>query len=135
MDGVSGAYKRMTQWVSFLVALSVAVLLNANAFKVTEVLWKQPILTKAIEVKANGSAAAALQDLDTIGMPIGWGKAPNAGQTTANLSISGVFGWLITAVASLMGAPFWYDTLQTFVRIKGAGPSPAEKKSGAGAAA
>jgi hypothetical protein len=46
-----------------------------------------------------------------------------------------VLGWLITAIATIFGAPFWYDMLQTFVRIKGAGPSPQEKKIGSAAAA
>jgi hypothetical protein len=36
-------------------------------------------------------------------------------------------GWLVTAFATLFGAPFWFDTLQGFVRLKGAGPSPQEK--------
>jgi hypothetical protein len=44
-------------------------------------------------------------------------------------------GWFLTAVATLFGAPFWFDMLQQFVRLKGSGPSPAEKQSGAGAAA
>jgi hypothetical protein len=42
---------------------------------------------------------------------------------------------LITAFAALFGAPFWFDTLQLIIRLKGAGPSPQEKKSGAAAAA
>ena len=38
-----------------------------------------------------------------------------------------LLGWLITAVAALFGAPFWFDALQSIVRLKGAGPSPDEK--------
>jgi hypothetical protein len=30
-------------------------------------------------------------------------------------------GWLISAVATLFGAPFWFDALQKFVQIRGAG--------------
>jgi hypothetical protein len=30
-------------------------------------------------------------------------------------------GWVITAVATLFGAPFWFDTLQRFVQLRGAG--------------
>jgi hypothetical protein len=37
-------------------------------------------------------------------------------------------GWLITAIATLFGAPFWFDSLQTVIRLKGTGPSPEEKK-------
>ncbi len=44
-------------------------------------------------------------------------------------------GWVITALATLFGAPFWFDTLQGITRLKGAGPSPAEQASGRSAAA
>jgi hypothetical protein len=44
-------------------------------------------------------------------------------------------GWLITAVATLFGAPFWFDALERVVRLKGSGPSPAEKRAHMGAAA
>lgn len=46
-----------------------------------------------------------------------------------------VAGWLVTAFATLLGAPFWFDLLQTVIRIKGAGPSPREKVEDRGAAA
>jgi hypothetical protein len=38
-------------------------------------------------------------------------------------------GWLITAIATLFGAPFWYDSLQTVVRLKGTGPSSDDKRT------
>jgi hypothetical protein len=44
-------------------------------------------------------------------------------------------GWLITALSALFGAPFWFDLLQGFVRLKGSGPSPQEKKDGSAASA
>lgn len=44
-------------------------------------------------------------------------------------------GWLITALAALFGAPFWFDLLQIVIRLKGSGPSPAEKKNDTAAAA
>ena len=46
-----------------------------------------------------------------------------------------VLGWLITAVAALFGAPFWFDLLQRVIRLKAAGPSPKEKASDTAAAA
>jgi hypothetical protein len=45
-----------------------------------------------------------------------------------------VLGWIITALASLFGAPFWFDTLQQVIRLKGSGPSPAEKTNNTAAA-
>jgi hypothetical protein len=33
-------------------------------------------------------------------------------------------GWLLTAVAVSLGAPFWFDTLQRFMNIRGGGKKP-----------
>lgn len=35
-----------------------------------------------------------------------------------------ILGWLFTAAALTLGAPFWFDTLQKFVNIRGAGAKP-----------
>jgi hypothetical protein len=144
MDRVSGAYKRMTQLIGFIAALVFAIALNIDTIGVAKALWVQPMLTKSIDGTQFKSADEALAKLDGLQLPIGWsvsppapGSASQAGATGIldRIGLSTVIGWLITAVASLFGAPFWYDVLQSFVRIKGAGPSPAEKKTGAGAAA
>jgi len=45
-----------------------------------------------------------------------------------------ILGWIITALASLFGAPFWFDTLQQVIRLKGSGPSPDEKTNKTAAA-
>lgn len=34
-------------------------------------------------------------------------------------------GWLITALAGMLGGPFWFELLQKFVSLRGAGPKPA----------
>ena len=39
-------------------------------------------------------------------------------------------GWLLTALAGLMGAPFWFDTLKTLVNVRSAGPKPSSTTSG-----
>jgi hypothetical protein len=36
-----------------------------------------------------------------------------------------VGGWLLTAFALMLGAPFWFDTLRHFVNIRNVGPPPA----------
>jgi hypothetical protein len=36
-------------------------------------------------------------------------------------------GWLITALAIWLGAPFWFDTLNRVMSIRAAGKSPEEK--------
>jgi hypothetical protein len=36
-------------------------------------------------------------------------------------------GWLLTAAAASLGAPFWFDTLKRFVSIRSAGKAPEER--------
>jgi hypothetical protein len=38
-----------------------------------------------------------------------------------------LFGWLLTAIAASLGAPFWFDTLNRFMNIRAAGTAPNEK--------
>jgi hypothetical protein len=46
------------------------------------------------------------------------------------LSLAGLhlMGWLLTAIAVSMGAPFWFDTLKLFMSVRSSGKSPDEKK-------
>jgi hypothetical protein len=37
-----------------------------------------------------------------------------------------LLGWLITASAMSLGAPFWFDILKRFVSIRSAGKAPEE---------
>jgi hypothetical protein len=155
MDRVSGAYKRWAQLWSFLLALIMAATLNISTIDVAQSLWKQPVDTKAIAPIAAGKDQPKLTDvlkeLDTLkvdALPIGWPITVKNGDVKTDIATLWCFffgaspldwtriaGWLITAFATLFGAPFWFDALQTIIRLKGSGPSPQEKKDGSGAAA
>jgi hypothetical protein len=39
-------------------------------------------------------------------------------------------GWILTAIAVSLGAPFWFDTLNRFMNIRAAGRSPDENPKG-----
>lgn len=39
--------------------------------------------------------------------------------------VNAAIGWLITALAGMLGAPFWFQLLQRFVNLRGAGAKPA----------
>ncbi len=96
---------------------------------------------------AEAIAAQAVLDVLEANLPVGWPsghvlevrdeKDPTK---WSQIWSSGKFGmilagWFVTAMASLFGAPFWFDVLQTVVRLKGSGPSPKEKANGDAAAA
>lgn len=149
MDRVSGAYKRWAQLISFFVALFLIVIpLNISAVHVTERLWKQPVdMAKISQIKSEDIAKTNVQDfmksLGNLSPDIGWqGWNPFAKfwledlwtGATAFEAWTRIVGWLITALATLFGAPFWFDALQQIIRLKGSGPSPGEKKQNKAAA-
>jgi hypothetical protein len=118
MDRVAGAYKRQTQLVSFLIAIIVTVLLNIDAIAITEALWHQPLLIKALPTAPNGQTALdTLNQFKQLPLPYGWSK----GFLVTDHWVTSIAGWIITAGATLFGAPFWFDTLQKVVQLRGAG--------------
>jgi hypothetical protein len=133
MDRVSGVYKRRTQLVSFLIALGLALSCNIDAIKIGTALWQQPMIARTIAPQPKFEPAGALAQIGKLGVPIGWTSMRFADlQSTLGLEMG--LGWLITAIATLFGAAFWFDALEQFVRLKGSGPSPAEKITATGAA-
>ncbi|MGH9329933.1 MAG: hypothetical protein ACRD09_05775, partial [Vicinamibacterales bacterium] len=47
-----------------------------------------------------------------------------------SLAAPHLFGWILTVAAISLGAPFWFDTLNRFLNIRGAGKAPEEPKKG-----
>lgn len=68
---------------------------------------------------------------NTVG--IGWGVANSGEIRTAfrefdvlNI-LKVILGWIVTAIAISIGAPFWFDLLQKLVRVRSSGPKPKTK--------
>jgi hypothetical protein len=143
MDRVGGAYKRKTQLWGFLIALIMAALLNVSALNIGRALWRRPMVARTIAPQndlAHADAIRQLNALEALDVPIGWNirdlkNFSNGSLPGVAFGLDLIVGWLITAVATLFGAPFWFDALQQIIRLKGCGPSPAERKSNTGAAA
>lgn len=122
MDRVSGVYKRKTQLWSLGIALVLVILLNVDTIKIAQALWDQPTLVKALPPATTGETVQqALQQLQNLGLPFGWDQPAITYFMTGPNWLFVIFGWLITAVATLFGAPFWFDTLQRFVQLRGTG--------------
>lgn len=62
---------------------------------------------------------ATLQELP---IPIGWGKGNYP--TDCCGWIVKFFGWFITALALMLGSPFWFDLLNKVVNLRAAGKRP-----------
>jgi hypothetical protein len=41
-----------------------------------------------------------------------------------------IVGWILSAIAVSLGAPFWFDTLNRFMNIRSAGKAPDEGPKG-----
>ncbi|HVN89326.1 MAG TPA: hypothetical protein VMT61_05900 [Candidatus Binataceae bacterium] len=129
MDRVSGDYKRRTQAWSFGLAFLVAALFNISTVAVAKALWFQPMIARAISPETTFSADRAIQEIGKIGLPVGWTPASFAQLWPfGSGSMEMIAGWLVTALAALFGAPFWFDALGQVVRLRGTGPSPDEKR-------
>jgi hypothetical protein len=68
-------------------------------------------------------------------LPIGWldnGDICKPNQSCAKAYAVRILGWLLTALALSLGAPFWFDLLNRFVNIRGTVRREDEHKSKAG---
>jgi hypothetical protein len=136
MDRVSGWYKRSTHWIIFGIALFVAVAVNINAITVVDYLYRNGAVRATLVARAQNAAAdpALLnegydqinQELSSMSLPIGWrsgwgsprrGNEPGA-EGIWNNGIAPPLGWLLTALAATMGAPFWFDVLNKVMVIR-----------------
>jgi hypothetical protein len=143
MDRVSGVYKRRLQLLSFLVGLAIAVALNADSFTVAKALWtddavRSQVADVSYQViggsdtdepklgKLRGDLAKLRDDIRPL--PIGWSNSP--GRPDYNWTgdaqgwIGKVLGLLFTAFAIMLGAPFWFDLLSKFVKLRASGDRP-----------
>lgn len=86
--------------------------------------WASPFSQRLLRVfptlegVRNGTFTAQLFDLRIL--------APKL-SSAFGLWGSALTGWLVTALAASLGAPFWFDTLQRFINLRANGRSPEEK--------
>lgn len=147
MDRASGWFKRRTQRNLFFMGLLAALTLNINAVSIAQYLnvnKPQREHLMALATRVQGAGAEALSradeqkrfesDIYGIGMPVGWnsaarrwtlreiyppeGAGPATGLTLAMGALGLVFGYVMTALAVMLGAPFWFDILNRLMVIR-----------------
>lgn len=149
MERVNGFYKRRTQWILLFIGLFLAILCNANLFRITSTLWlaKDARDSVAALAKVYGCKdgqpcrmpdyVQARKDMeDKLNpLPLGYGRddigaywhgllsgkdkdghtVPFQEQAVKGLITLG--GWLLTAIAVSLGAPFWFDLLNNLLKL------------------
>lgn len=139
MDRVSGWYRRSTHWIVFAMALALAGALNVNSIGIAAYLYQNDIqrqhFIKQIDAatgqstwvpapaaKAGQPSASPLFN-DETQLPIGWRNFSMPPGDTGWFAYSMswlllVAGWLMTACAATLGAPFWFDVMNKVMIIR-----------------
>lgn len=148
MDRASGWYKRMIQKIIVLVGLIIAVSFNADTIAIFERLQSDPeslqqVLNLAenyLEENPDGAIVPTGptydQQLETVKglirneieeakspLGLGW-QGKNFLLLSPTEWLIKVLGWIVTALAISLGAPFWFDLLKKLVNIRGSGRKP-----------
>jgi hypothetical protein len=139
MDRVSGWYKRRTQTIIFAIGLVATVSLNINTITIAQYLAQDNARRNAVLAVAetmardpttqNADIQSRYANLAQLGLPIGWADSSPVPTWVMPVQCEGrcywwysivvpIFGWMITAFAITLGAPFWFDLLNKFMVIR-----------------
>ena len=87
-----------------------------------------PVTAEALKQALEGATASARSAAGVaseLPMPFGWsGTATNWRDLGPAGWLRKLAGFLLTAFAVSLGAPFWFDTLANLANLRGAGPKP-----------
>ncbi len=148
MDRASGWYKRNIQKILVAVGLAIAVIFNADTIAIYERLESDPEALQQILAMAEdylliqGDSLTTTenplmresldkinylinQEIDEASAPLGlgWGGVDVQSLSWQDWALK-VLGWIVTALAVSLGAPFWFDLLKKLVNIRGSGKKP-----------
>lgn len=147
MDRVSGWYRRQSQVILVFIAIAVVAFFNVDSITLFSQLRSTPLVIDASKITDNtqGYTYVTAQVLQNI--KFGW-FPDSAVCTPAPANEPGLIcrkldGWdlvayiafkllglAVSALAIMLGAPFWFDALGRFVSVRNTGGVP--KKSSAG---
>jgi hypothetical protein len=142
MERVSGWYKRKVQVLLVAIGLAIAVVLNVDTLLIAQRLWTDQTVRAGViaqvdkvteEPPADFNAAADnFGSIKALDIPLGWklGRDETGNYDPRDLPhdargwASKVIGILLTTIALSLGAPFWFDLLSRFARIRMSGTPP-----------
>jgi hypothetical protein len=148
MNQASGWYKRKTQWIILLIGFCIAVGFNVNSIEIVKRLSKDKSAREQLALVATSYAkshenvqpdSSATKSIDALVsyvdklyktdineasgiIGLGWNSF---GDFIDQLSFRNLLGWLITALAVSLGAPFWFDLLNKVIQLRGTASKPA----------
>ena len=137
MNRVSGWYRRQTQWIIFAIGAGVTLFANASTVHVAGDLWRDDVLRYSIAQEAVSMASTTpspdsleVSDALLASFPVGWGDEDPFGAREGvpdwswGTWLAHLMGWILTAAAVSLGAPFWFDLLGRVAKLRGTGKRP-----------
>ena len=143
MDRSTAWYKQNTQKLLVMIGFALAVVFNADTIAIYQRLGSDPqalqqVVTMAEAYVARNDAASiqqhdpefekiyqnlkglVQQDLEQARRPLGlgWDNGDQIMQMGALDWLTKLLGWVVTALAISLGAPFWFDLLKKIVNIR-----------------
>ena len=138
MNRVSGWYRRQTQWIIFAIGAVVTLFANASTVHVAGDLWQDDVLRysvaqEAVSMASTTSSPDSLQASQALlaSFPVGWededplGIREGVPDWSSGTWFAHLMGWILTAAAVSLGAPFWFDLLGRVAKLRGTGKRPA----------
>lgn len=148
MERISGTYKKKTQKILVFISLAVVTLLNVDTIQIIQYLYNHPAQSEALADRIGESIqeldpAKAMADslskeekidlriaelkgiqasLKDTQVPLGWQAGD--GEISCGEVFRKVLGLLFSVVAGIVGAPFWFQTLNKLVNLRGTGAKP-----------
>ena len=123
MTRASYLYKEQAKLAAFLIGLGFALAFNIDSIHITQELWREPTLRQSLVAQAQVasvdtgpvSVSEFEEYYEDLKIPIGWDAVP-----------ADVEGWLIKALgllisglAAMQGAPFWFELLKKLLHLSG----------------
>ena len=138
MTKASYWYKDKAKAAAFVIGFVLAAAFNVDSIQITEQLWREPTLRQSLiaqaqiaDVNTGPASVAELEEYyQDLKLPVGW-EADNLPLTIWDW-LSKVIGFLISGLAAMQGAPFWFDMLRKLLNFKS---GSSESGSGSGSSA
>ena len=142
MNRVSGWYRRQTQLIILIIGVLVTLFANASTVHVARDLWQDDALRyaiaqEAVSIESTTQSTDSLEVPDSLlaSFPVGWenedpfGHREGVPDWSWGTWLAHLMGWVLTAAAVSLGAPFWFDLLGRVAKLRGTGRRP-EKAAG-----
>jgi hypothetical protein len=151
-DRQNGVYTRWSFLRLGIIGLAFAVAMDLDTVQIAGAIWANPEASNAMVARlAEGLQPAASGDLtkltpeqtkklqDSIAAAVGqlqttagqlqvsyaWQKVPAGPKEW----LSKLLGWLLTALATSLGAQFWFNILSEAMKLRASGPKPETKEA------